>query len=110
MLSRIASTFSLILFLLIKEPEILIFDDCLSAVDTETEDIILTNLQEVMKDKTSIIISHRVSSVKNADTILVLHEGEIIEQGTHEELIEVKGNYYQTYQNQLLEIEKNKME
>ncbi|PCI94095.1 MAG: ABC transporter [Flavobacteriales bacterium] len=95
---------------IIKEPKILIFDDCLSAVDTETEDIILTNLQEVMKDKTSIIISHRVSSVKNADTILVLHEGEIIEQGTHEELIEVKGNYYQTYQNQLLEIEKNKME
>ena len=95
---------------IIKEPKILIFDDCLSAVDTKTEDIILTNLQKVMKDKTSIIISHRVSSVKNADTILVLEEGEIIEKGTHQELIKSKGNYYQTYQNQLLEIEKNKIE
>ena len=95
---------------IIKEPKILIFDDCLSAVDTETEDIILTNLEKIMKDKTSIIISHRVSSVKNADKILVLENGKIIEKGTHQELITLKGNYYETYQNQLLEIEKKKME
>ncbi len=94
---------------IIKEPKILIFDDCLSAVDTETEDIILTNLKRIMKHKTSIIISHRVSSVKNGDTILVLNEGEIIEQGTHESLLSAKGNYYETYQTQLLETNKNKM-
>jgi ATP-binding cassette subfamily B multidrug efflux pump len=95
---------------IIKEPKILIFDDCLSAVDTETEDVILTNLSKIMKDRTSIIISHRISSVKNADTVLVLDEGEIIEQGTHESLIEAKGSYFKTYQKQLLEIEKNKKE
>jgi ATP-binding cassette subfamily B protein len=94
---------------IIKEPKILIFDDCLSAVDTETEDIILTNLKRIMKDKTSIIVSHRVSSVKNADTIIVLNEGEIIETGTHEALIKEKGNYYETYKTQLLETEKNKL-
>ena len=94
---------------IIKNPQILIFDDCLSAVDTETEDIILTNLKKIMKDKTSIIISHRISSVKNADSILVLNEGEIIEQGTHEELLNIKGNYYETYRIQLLEEENNKL-
>lgn len=95
---------------IIKNPQILIFDDCLSAVDTETEDIILTNLIKVMENKTSIIISHRVSTVKNADTILVLEESKIIEQGTHKSLLETKGSYFETYQMQLLEIEKNKME
>jgi ATP-binding cassette subfamily B multidrug efflux pump len=78
---------------IIKEPQILIFDDCLSAVDTETEDEILTNLKQVMKGKTSIIISHRVSSVKNADYIIVLEHGQIIEQGTHQELINKQGTY-----------------
>ena len=87
---------------IIKAPQILIFDDCLSAVDTETEDTILRNLKTVMKNKTSIIVSHRVSSVKNADTILVLEHGEIIERGTHQSLMDEKGNYYETYQKQLL--------
>ncbi len=94
---------------IIKDPHLLIFDDCLSAVDTETEDIILTNLNKVMIGKTSIIVSHRISTVKNADTILVIEDGRIIESGTHEKLLESKGNYYETYQMQLLELEKNKM-
>jgi ATP-binding cassette subfamily B protein len=95
---------------IIKSPKILIFDDCLSAVDTETEDIILTNLKKIMKNKTSIIVSHRVSSVKNADKILVLDAGEIIEKGTHESLLAAKGSYYETYQKQLLEKDKEKIE
>ena len=95
---------------IIKSPKILIFDDCLSAVDTETEDKILKNLNKIMKDKTSIIVSHRVSSVKSADKILVLEDGKIIEEGTHDNLIKAKRSYYETYQNQLLEEEKNKIE
>ncbi len=95
---------------IIKSPKILIFDDCLSAVDTETEDKILNNLNRIMKNKTSIIVSHRVSSAKGADKILVLDNGEIIENGTHESLLKLKGSYYETYQNQLLEEEQNKNE
>ena len=95
---------------IIKSPKILIFDDCLSAVDTETEDKILNNLNRIMKNRTSIIVSHRVSSAKGADKILVLDNGKIIEKGTHESLIELKGSYYETYQNQLLEEEQNKNE
>ncbi|MCP4883049.1 MAG: ABC transporter ATP-binding protein [Flavobacteriales bacterium] len=87
---------------LISNPEILIFDDCLSAVDTETEEIILQNLNEATKDKTTIIISHRASSVKNADHIIILEEGKIVEAGTHAELIERTG-YYQDIYNQQLE-------
>ena len=94
---------------IIKSPKILIFDDCLSAVDTETEDIILNNLKRIMKDRTSVIVSHRVSSVKNADKIMVIENGEIIETGTHESLLNARGNYFETYQMQLLETEKNKM-
>lgn len=88
---------------IIKEPTILIFDDCLSAVDTETEDRILTSLKRIMKNRTSVIISHRVSSVKNADNIIVLHQGEIIEQGNHTYLLNLKGYYFELYQKQLHE-------
>lgn len=95
---------------IIKSPKILIFDDCLSAVDTETEDKILNNLNRIMKNRTSIIVSHRVSSAKGADKILVLDNGKIIEKGTHESLLKLKGSYYETYQNQLLEEEQNKNE
>jgi ATP-binding cassette subfamily B protein len=91
---------------IIKEPKILLFDDCLSAVDTQTEEEILNNLKEVMAGKTTIIISHRVSSVKNANTIIVLENGEIIEKGTHDELMNLQGNYYNLYKMQLLEAAK----
>jgi len=88
---------------IIKEPQILVFDDCLSAVDTETEEIILNNLNEVSKDKTTIIISHRVSSTKNADFIIVLDNGEIIQKGTYDELSNQKGFYQNLYNQQLTE-------
>jgi len=87
---------------LIAKPKILIFDDCLSAVDTETEEIILNNLKNASIGKTSIIISHRTSSIKNADKIIVLDKGEIIQSGSHEELVQRKG-YYQDVYNQQLE-------
>ncbi|KQN33357.1 ABC transporter [Pedobacter sp. Leaf41] len=90
---------------LIKSPKILIFDDCLSAVDTKTEEEILHNLGKIMKDKTSILIAHRISTIKNADKILVLDDGKIIEQGTHDELLNLNGSYTELYHNQLLEEE-----
>ncbi|HRC32421.1 MAG TPA: ABC transporter ATP-binding protein, partial [Bacteroidia bacterium] len=85
---------------IVKEPRILIFDDCLSAVDTETEETILQNLQRIMKDKTTVIISHRVSSVKTADTIYVLDDGKIMEHGSHHQLIEANGIYKTMYDTQ----------
>jgi ATP-binding cassette subfamily B protein len=88
---------------LIKNPELLIFDDCLSAVDTKTEAEILGNLRKIMRKKTSIIISHRVSTVKDADHIIVLDNGEIVEQGTHNSLMELNARYAELYQSQLLE-------
>lgn len=88
---------------IIHEPQILIFDDCLSAVDTETEEEILNNLKKVMQNKTSVIISHRISSVKSANTILVLSNGEIAEKGTHEELLLLNGIYANMHKKQLLE-------
>jgi ATP-binding cassette subfamily B protein len=90
---------------IIKNPQILIFDDCLSAVDTETEEKILTNLEGVSRNKTTFIISHRVSSAKNADQIIILDKGEIIQQGSHNQLINEKGYYKELYEQQLLEKE-----
>ena len=90
---------------IIKNPKILIFDDCLSAVDTETEEKILSNLEKVSKNKTTFIISHRVSSAKNADKIIVLDNGKITQQGTHNQLITEKGYYKELYEQQLLEKE-----
>jgi len=90
---------------IIKDPKILIFDDCLSAVDTETEERILKNLKKVSQNKTTFIISHRVSSAKNADKIIILDQGNIIQQGTHNQLITIKGYYKELYEQQLLEKE-----
>ena len=90
---------------LIKEPKILIFDDCLSAVDTKTEEEILGNLGKIMKGKTSILIAHRISTIKNADKIIVLEDGEIMEQGTHQQLLNNQKVYAEMYENQLLEEE-----
>ncbi len=86
---------------LVREPSILILDDSLSAVDTKTEDAILNSLRRIMVDRTSIIISHRVSSVKLADRILVLDDGVIVQHGTHEELIRQEGLYKVLYERQL---------
>ncbi len=88
---------------LIKNPEILILDDCLSAVDTETEEIILKNLERVNKNRTTIIVSHRVSSIKHADSIIILDKGKIIQEGTHAQLSKIKGFYKDLYEQQLLE-------
>ncbi len=88
---------------LITNPEILILDDSLSAVDTETEDTILKHLDSFMEGRTTIIISHRISSIKNCDHILVLDEGEIIESGTHQENMKHEGLYKMLYEQQLLE-------
>ena len=90
---------------IIKNPPILIFDDCLSAVDTETEEAILNNLHEICKDKTTIIVSHRVSSAKNADNIIILEDGKIIQQGSHNQLINQEGYYSSLYLKQLSEKE-----
>jgi ATP-binding cassette subfamily B multidrug efflux pump len=90
---------------IIKNPAILLFDDCLSAVDTETEETILNNLFEIYKDKTTIIVSHRVSSAKNADKIIILEDGKIIQQGSHNQLINQPGYYSSLYLKQLSEKE-----
>lgn len=83
---------------IINKPKLLIFDDCLSAVDSETETLILSNLKNEMKDKSSIIVSHRISSLKHADVIIYMNGGRIIEAGTHDQLMELKKNYFQLNQ------------
>jgi len=88
---------------IIKEPKLLIFDDCLSAVDTETEESILNNLRRLIEKRTTLIISHRISSVKNADEIIVLEDGKIVERGNHQSLINSESYYKRMYEQQLLE-------
>lgn len=90
---------------LIKKPQIYLFDDCLSAVDTETEEEILNNLKKASKNRTTLIVSHRVSSAKNADKILVLDDGRLIQEGTHDELNSQEGYYKDLYHKQLSEKE-----
>ena len=90
---------------LIKKPQIYLFDDCLSAVDTETEEEILNNLKKASKNRTTLIVSHRVSSAKNADKILVLDDGRLIQEGTHDELNTQEGYYKDLYHKQLSEKE-----
>ncbi len=90
---------------LIRNPRILILDDALSSVDTHTEDKILNHLRDVMQGRTTIFISHRVSTVRNADRIAVLHGGRIVELGTHDELLALNGYYTDLYNKQLLEEE-----
>jgi ATP-binding cassette subfamily B protein len=90
---------------LIRNPKILILDDALSSVDTHTEDKILNHLRDVMRGRTTIFISHRVSTVRNADRIAVLHGGRIVELGTHDELLALNGYYSDLYNKQLLEEE-----
>jgi len=88
---------------LIKKPQILIFDDCLSAVDTKTEEEILRNLSVAMQGKSTIFIAHRVSTIKNADHIVVLDDGAIVEQGSHDALLALRGSYFELHEKQLLE-------
>ncbi len=93
---------------IIKSPKILLFDDCLSAVDTETEEKILKNLSKISVGKTSIIVSHRVSSAKNADKIIVLDDGKVVQEGTHDSLIDTDGYYKDLYLKQLSETSSKK--
>ena len=87
---------------LIKDAKIYIFDDCLSAVDTETEEVILEHIKRLTKNKTTIIVSHRISTIKHADRILVLDQGRVVQEGSHTKLVEEEGFYRHLYQEQLV--------
>jgi ATP-binding cassette, subfamily B, multidrug efflux pump len=89
----------------VRDPRILILDDALSSVDTQTEEKILSRLAGVMRGRTTLLISHRVSTIRNADEIVVLHDGQIVERGTHEELLGLNGYYTELYNKQLIEEE-----
>ena len=84
-----------------KNPHYIFFDEATNSLDANNEKEILENLGEFLKDKTVVVVAHRLSTVKNADNIIVLHEGEIVESGTHEELTHKKGRYYELVKNQL---------
>ena len=88
---------------LIKNPEILLLDDCLSAVDTDTEENILNNLKQIRAEKTTLIVSHRLTSVLDADHIIVLDQGKIVEEGSHQSLLKSKGYYFDLFQKQQTE-------
>ena len=88
---------------MINNPVLLLLDDCLSAVDTETEEMILKNLAKRNGDRTTIIVSHRISTIRNATKIIVLEEGKIVETGNHESLLANNGTYTAMYQKQLIE-------
>ena len=88
-----------------RKPSILLLDDCLSAVDTQTEEAILAGLKDVMAQRTTLIVSHRVSTVEHADEIVVLHEGRIVERGRHEQLLQMQGYYADLHRKQQLEQE-----
>jgi ATP-binding cassette, subfamily B, multidrug efflux pump len=90
---------------ILRQPKILILDDALSSVDTDTEERILRRLRDIMSQRTTILVSHRISTVKNADQIIVLRGGQIIEHGTHDELLAIGGYYADLHQKQLLEAE-----
>lgn len=93
---------------LIKTPDILVLDDCLSAVDNETEELILQSIKSELRSKTTLIISHRISSLKYADRIIVMDDGRLVEHGNHEELMSLKGIYFDTYKRQELQTDQNK--
>jgi ATP-binding cassette subfamily B protein len=95
---------------IVKNPSILILDDALSAVDTKTEEKIIGNLEQVLEDKTGIIIAHRISAVKHADEIIVLDHGRIVERGSHDKLLEQQGVYYDIFQEQFKEEMRRRIE
>lgn len=95
---------------IIKEPQVLILDDALSAVDTKTEEEIISNFSEILKDKMGVVIAHRISAVKHSDEIIVLEHGKIIEKGNHDELMSLEGTYYEIYQEQFKEEMRRRVE